>query len=140
MPENSFKRMFIVLKCCYISIVCCSPPPSNQYYPYLRTVLHVTSNTRSPSELIDIIKEKADKYIFPGNLETYRIGDLYVILTDGQFNIYTTIYDTDTTFVMPTTTKVFPSIFTSFSFSTPTRSAGDTDVPPVSTIIIVYSK
>ncbi|XP_053403209.1 uncharacterized protein LOC128558310 [Mercenaria mercenaria] len=114
------------------------PPPDGQFYPYMRTVVHINSNIDTATELVDIIKDNADKYVFPDDLETYRVGDLYVILEDGQFDVYSSRYGTETV-EFPSATSLFPSIFTSYSFSTPTMTSGDTDIPPVSTIVIVYN-
>lgn len=117
-----------------------SPPKAGEYFPSLRNINHITYNIKSAETIADIIKRFGTKYIFPGNLETYRVGDFYVVLTNGTFNIYTTVYGTDSPTVFTSRTSLLPSIFTSFSFSSPSMTSGDTHIPQVSTIVIIYSE
>lgn len=118
-----------------------SPPASGEFFPTLRTVVHVNSNVHIPDNLHDIIKTFADKYIFPGNLETYRVGDLYVMPEGGRFDIFSSIYETHTTIEYPSASvTLLPSVFTTYSYSSPTMTPGETIKPSVSTIVIVYSK
>ncbi|WAR27673.1 FBP1-like protein [Mya arenaria] len=119
-----------------------SPPITGQYFPYMRTMLHVNSNILSPNELTDIIKMYAGKYVFPDGIETYRIGDFYIVLkvvsisvsADGVFELYnSTRYVTDSTqYTLQSTT--YPTIFTTLVFSTLLSSPG------VVTSTVVYSK
>jgi len=70
--------------------VSCSPPTDGRSYPSFRMALHVSRGDLLPRQLVDIIKASTAKYIFPGNLETYRVGDFYLIF-NGMFILNSTL-------------------------------------------------
>ncbi|KAH3813025.1 hypothetical protein DPMN_141473 [Dreissena polymorpha] len=85
----------------------------------------------------------APEFLFPndpdGPLKTYLVGDILVILADGEFVVTYTPYQTPTASLYPSTDSrsqmSFATVFTSYSFIPPTAGFGTSSLT-----VIVYSR
>ena len=87
-----------------------------------------------PDKVFDIIRDVGERFVFPEDLETFQVGDLYLILGDS------TAFKKSDTFssLFPTTTLTtsYPTVMTSTIVLTPTMSPASS----MATVVVVYSK
>ncbi|WAR12587.1 NOTC1-like protein, partial [Mya arenaria] len=120
-----------------------SPPAQGKRFTSLRALLKVGDPFISaPATLKNIIMTQAPEFPFPmdpdGPLMTYLVGDMLVILADGEFVVRYTPYQTPTTALFPSTNMFtqmsFPTAFTSYSFIPPSMGIGTSSLT-----VIVYN-
>ena len=105
----------------------------------MRSILKVNQNVQDQARLRDYIRMYGNKFIFPSDVDTFKLGDVYVILDDGTFGNHSTPYDSASTLPAVTPT-MYPSLFTSFNVYSPTPTIGQTVTPSISSVVTVYGK